>query len=640
MVLPASAQLGPVPLAGQAVQAAGATLARPLAQKLSDQLSVLDFGAACDGKTDDSAAVTAASQSGRRVVVPGGRICNAPSVAQGAMAGVFIGGGQIKGSDGYPRGPQFAAVRLAPNPQVWNASTNAQDNCSGSFQCWARFDYSHTLGAEEYHISGAATLGQPAHNYETMPGTSPHTLLMDSSSGWNQSHNSNDGRTGAMAYGGVFQNNGAGDFGVFGAHIQCSGYLPPGDGNTTPGPDGSIVNGYTDWLAVPGCGFIGATLDAYNPGQYLQIGEFPVEDNGNDVSAIGWEEGYRRTATTAKLNNRWIHELTTCNAGLIYTLPCDAHTLLGGSWFLGYATIGATVTAPVAMSANQKITLNGNVGSSVYAEGNPPLKYNLGGDWLTSDGSGVVLAQNGSTAVRLYNNPGAVNYIQIAGSVAGSALTINAAGADSQIPLVFNDKGGAGVVVESNGSIAMGVVSAAGSTGYLHVTAGTAGSALLLQDYSSANQDMALGAAGTGLVRINSAVPGAADSSTAVATTAFTQAAAKTAVMAATGNRYKILNVGSGAAITVPVPSGVLNQMIVEIEPNAATIASMVLTMPAGSAIPDGFVVHFICSATITSFTLSGNTGQTVLGGPSSIGPGTPVAFMWDAALADWIAYR
>ena len=95
---PVGAQLGPVPLAGQAGRANGATAVRPLAQKLSDQLSILDFGAVCDGKTNDSAAITAAGASGRRIVVPSGVTCNAPSVAQSAMQGVFIGGGQIKGT--------------------------------------------------------------------------------------------------------------------------------------------------------------------------------------------------------------------------------------------------------------------------------------------------------------------------------------------------------------------------------------------------------------------------------------------------------------------------------------------------------------------------------------------------------------
>ena len=634
-VAAAHAQLGPVPLAGQAVTPSGAAASRPLAQKLADQFSLQDFGAACDGATDDSNAVRAAGQSGRRVIVPSGVVCNAPSVPQATMQGVFVGGGQIRGSDGNPRGPQFGAVRSPPNPQAWNQANSAQDNCSGGFPCWAKFDYSHTLSAEEFHVSGPATLGQPLHGYEGMPGTNAHTLLIDNTSGWNQSHNSNDGRTGASAYSVVLQHNGGGDYGVFGAQLLCNGQVGPGDGN--PG-------GYTDWLAVPACGFQGGNISALSPHQYLQMQEFHISDFGNDVSAIGSVMGYSRTSTTPPaLNNRWINELTTCNLPgqrVANSVACDAAYVVGGQWLIGLDFAGYPggndIKAAVAMMANQKITLNS---SNLDGEGNPSLT-NFGGDWITDDGNSIVLAQNNSSVVRVFNPPNAVNGWQLAGSVAGNAITLGATGSDAAIPVLVSDKGGAGVITLSNGSIAMRVASAATSTGYLNVAAGTATSPLMVQNYSLASQDLAIGAAGAGLVRIVGTVPAAADASSAVATTAFTQAAVKAAVSATIGNRYKIAGVGSGAVITVPVPAGVIDQMIVEVVPTSPTIATMALTMPASASIPDGFIVHFVTTGTITLFTLSGNAGQTVLGAPGTIGPATPVAFMWDSALANWIALR
>ena len=646
--MPALAQLGPVPLAGQAVRPLGAIAARPLAQKLSDQLSLLDFGAACDGTTDDSNAVIAAGQSGRRVIVPGGVVCNAPSVAQATMQGIFLGGGKIKGADGNPRGPQYGAVRAPPNPSAWDQVNSAEDNCAAGFPCWAKFDYSHTLSAEEFHVSGAATTGQPLHGYEGMPGTNAHTLLMDSLSGWNQSHNSNDGRTGVSAYNVVLQTgdgyaSGAGDTGVYGAQLLCAGAHPPGDGNTTPGPNG-IIHGYTDWLAVPNCGFMGGNLTALSPGQYMQVAEFHTHDNGNDSSAIGTVSGYLRTSPTAQINNRWIHELTTCNLPgerVAGGLPCDAAYVVGGQWNIGLSFAGLPnagfqqIPTAIAMMANQKITLNSY---NTDGEGNPS-KTTLGGDWITDDGFSVILAQNGSPAMRVFNTPGAVNSWQLSGSTTGNAVSLDAVGADAGIPVLLSDKGGGGVITFSNGSIAMRVGSAATSTGYLNVAAGTATTPLMLSDYSLSNQDFDLGAAGTGLVRLIGALPANTDASNAVATTAVAQAAAKSAVGAMIGNRYKIVNVGPGATIPLPVPAGVIDQMIVEIEPNPSTIASMALTMPVTSAIPDGFIVHFVCTGTITSFALSG-TGQTVVGAPGTISPTTPVAFMWDSALADWLPFR
>ncbi len=644
---PAFAQLGPVPLAGLSVQPQGAAISRPLAQKLSDQLSVLDFGAACDGKTDDSSAVMAAGKSGTRVTVPGGLVCNAPNVAQGALTGSFAGGGKIRTNVGNPagpyslRGPQFSSITAPPNPQAWDQMNSAQDNCSAGFPCWANYDYSHTFSAEEFHVSGAATLGQPVHGYEGMPGTNAHQLFMDSSSGANYSHNSNDGRTGVGAYNVVLQTSGGGDTGVYGAQLLCGGHTPPGDGNTIAGPNG-IINGYTDWLGVPNCGFQGGNISAIAPGQYLQMQEFHLSDQGNDVSAIGSVMGYDRTATTAKINNRWIHSLATCNlAPAANAIPCDAAYVVGGEWLFGMDFAGfpggPMVQVPVAMMANQKITLNSFNNDS---EGNP-AKTVLGGDWITDDGTGVVVAQNGASAARFVNNPSAVNYWQITGSASpGNPVTAVATGSDAAIPILFSDKGGAGVLFQSNGSLALRVASSVASAGYLNVAAGAAGSPLTIADYSLANQDLALAAAGTGVVRLLGTTPAAADSSNAAATTGFVQTTAKTAVSAMNANRYKILNVGAGAAIPLPVPAGVISEMVVEIQPNSPTIGSMTLTMPASSAIPDGFIVHFITTGTITNFTVPGNSGQTVLGAPGTISPSTPVAFMWDSALTDWIAFR
>ncbi len=422
-----------------------------------------DYHAACDGVTDDSDAVVAAGASGLHIVVPDGTVCFAPRVTQSAMQGTFVGGGKIRTNVGNPagpygtRGPQFGSVLAPPNPGVWNQAASAEDNCAAGFVCWGNWDYSHVFSAEEFHISGVGTLGQPAHNYESMPGTQAHNLFIDNASGWNQSHNSNDGRTGSGAYSTLLQQNGGGDFGVFGAHIQCAGKVGPGDGNTAAGPGGIILvppngpTGYTDWLAVPECGFIGATEDALAPGQYLQIGEYAIADNGNDVTAIGQVRGYSRTATTALINNRWNDALITCNLGG-GTIPCDAVNAIGGQWVIGDDYIGAGVVAPIAMSAGQKITLNGSPGASSFPEGAPQGKSNLGGDYLTDDGYSVLLGHNGTTALRLANPASAVNWWVMGGSTAGNAVTLSPQGSDTTVPLLLADKGGAGIIVQSGAS--------------------------------------------------------------------------------------------------------------------------------------------------------------------------------------------
>lgn len=387
-------------------------------------------------------------------------------------------------------------------------------------------------------------------------------------------------------------------------------------------------------------------MNALAPAQYMQIGEYAVHDNGNDVSAIGSVTGYVRSSTTPpKLNNRWIHELTTCNLPNqrpVGAIPCDAAYVIGGQWligldFAGSSTVGQqAVQYPMSMMAGQKISLNDYNNDS---EGNPG-KTTFGGDWISDDGSAIVLAQNSNVTARIYSAPNAVNGWQFTGSTTGNAVTLGPIGADAAVTTVLSDKGGGGIVMLSNGAFAMRAGAAANANGFLNVSAGTPTAALALQDYSLGNQDVTIGAAGTGMVRLVGTTPAAADTSNAVATTAFTQSAAKAVVSAMIGNRYKIAGVGSGAVLALAVPAGVVDQMIVEIVPTQATIATMSLTMPATAAIPDGFIMHFIATGTITSFTLAGNTGQTVLGAPGSISPASPVAFMWDSALSDWIQFR
>ena len=622
---PAFAQLGPVPLAGQAIKPQAGTAARPLSQKLSDHLSLQDFGAVCNGVTDDSAAIRTGAATGLRLEIPSGVVCNGASIPQYTTFGNFVGPGQIKDLSGYLRGPVSGGVSAPPNSQAWNQSTSAADNCGASFGCWAKFDYSHALSAEEYFINGATTLGQPVHGYEYMPGAVPHMLFFNNSSGWNNSLTGNDGRTMAAGNRVIMQQNGGGDMSAYEAEIACGGMVK--------GPGGLA---YTDWLAVPACGYQGGDISATQPDQYMQMQEWHFADQGNDVAVVGSTMGYTRNSTTAPgLNNRWVDQLSTCNLFPVTgSLPCDAQHVVSGMWRIGldFAEIDTHITAPIAMQAGQMITLNS---AGTDGEGNPS-KANLGGDWMVDDGSGIVFAQNGATALRLANPAHAVNGWQFGGSISGNAIVIGPTGTDAAIPVIMSDKGGLGVLFQSNGAIAMKVSAATGASSFLNVSAGTTSAPLTLQAYGAGNQDLGLAAANSGLVRLTGVVPATGDASTAVPTTSFV----RSTVSAMTANRYKIANVGAGASITLPVPAGVINEMVVEIVPNAATIANMTLTMPPTASVPDGFIAHFISTGTITTFAINANASQTVLGTPGTISQTTPFALMWDAALAEWIQFR
>ena len=485
---PVRAQLGPAPIGSQAVTPAGATAPRTLTQKLSDQLSLLDFGAVCDGHTDDSAAIQTAGASGRRIQIPAGLICNGASVAQSLPFGLFVGPGQVLDTSGNHRGPQSSGVTTAPNPTAWNSTTNTNANCVAGFPCWANYDYSHALSAEEFVIgdsNGGHTLGQPLHGYEYMPGAYPHAVFFTNGSGWNNSLTGNDGRTAAVYQRDVAQQNGAGDMILNEAEILCSGHAQTGT---------------TDWLAVPGCSWEAGDITALTASQYLQHSEWHFADNGNDVAAIGRVMGYNRTAATANLNNHWVNDLVSCTG----TVACDAAYEVTGKWRIGldFTEIGTAVTAPLAMQASQKIYLNGTAGDPL-GEGNPG-KTVLGNDWITDDGSDLVLAQNGATVLRASSVTNGVNNWHMSGNSTGGFLYLSAEGSDGSIPIALQDKGGGGIAFVSNGDVVLDASAASGSTSYLQIGPGGAGQPYTLQVLSTAGAaDMVLKGSGTGAVHVS-----------------------------------------------------------------------------------------------------------------------------------------
>jgi hypothetical protein len=66
----------------------------------------------------------------------------------------------------------------------------------------------------------------------------------------------------------------------------------------------------------------------------------------------------------------------------------------------------------------------------------------------------------------------------------------------------------------------------------------------------------------------------------------------------------------------------------------SATLASGTITMPATPV--DGQIARVLSSQTVTSLTVSPNSGQSISGAPSTIGPTTPFAMIYDLASATW----
>ncbi len=442
---PAWAQLGPVPLSGLSVQATGATASRPLAGKLSDQLSVLDFGAACDGVTDDSAAVAAAAASGRHVAIPDGRVCNAPGAAQPlAPFGAFTGPGKVLDASGTPRGPMASGVTANPNPASWNPATNQNDGCTASFQCWGKWDYAHVFDAEEFFIAdsnGGHTLGQPAHGYQYMPGAIPHQAFFSNSSGWNQSATANDGRTGAAFNRLVAQQNGQGDMILNEGELLCAG---------TPTAAGGAAT--TDWLANPGCSWEAGDITALAPNQYLQHSEWHFNDAGYDVAAVGRAMGYSRSASFAGIGT---FQGSTTAGSTVVSVPNGTLAKLAA----GQSVAGAGIPAGASIaSLNSQYSAVILSAAATATASNVPLRVTFTGS--TTAGSASLLASSvtGLAVGQTITGPGIPAGTTVA-AISGKTLTLSAAASATAGNAVFSyaqDSNNRWVndVVTCNGSVA------------------------------------------------------------------------------------------------------------------------------------------------------------------------------------------
>jgi hypothetical protein len=68
----------------------------------------------------------------------------------------------------------------------------------------------------------------------------------------------------------------------------------------------------------------------------------------------------------------------------------------------------------------------------------------------------------------------------------------------------------------------------------------------------------------------------------------------------------------------------------------AGTLAAGTITMPAAPS--DGMTITFSSTQQITALTLSGNTGQTVVGGPTQLIANQPLSFIYRSTNTTWYA--
>ncbi len=274
------------------VTPAGGTSSRTIPVITGETLSLQSLGAVCDGTTDDSAAVTAALATNKRIAIPGviTTICNAPSISSSALMGAILSGpGRIKTSDGKLRGSIIVEINSAPSSSA-GINTSVVNAFNGDTSKVARPPI-------EVRITGALTAGNPSSpNYVLQPEISADMIVGFNSSGVQTGTSGRPfGRTGIALRYTAGTNSGLGDFVMNWVACTVSGSKP----------------GMTTWVGGSECGGLAGSVAAGVDNAYLQpIGDLDCNDNGFDVSCIGVTMVMNRTNDTAALGNPWVgHEI-------------------------------------------------------------------------------------------------------------------------------------------------------------------------------------------------------------------------------------------------------------------------------------------------------------------------------------------
>jgi hypothetical protein len=292
------------------------------------------FGAVCNGSTDDATAVAAAMAAFVPIYIGPGLTCKV-STASAALAGRIFGeGGQLKDGSGNQRGYFFSAITAN------KAYTASNEN---SLETAFNGDFSGVSFAVEHRITGAATLTQPVSNYVYSPWAYPHYTNMFNSSGWNQSTSTDvGGRTAALAYRTVLNHTGLGDGFAYNGEITVSGLKP----------------GATSWLANGAGGIANGDVFAGASGVHLNPMEIHNIDNGFDVAAHGYISSAFRSNNTGALGVYWSNFISQSFG----TKPIEAVLIAQGLHLVGIDLTAITFsgTNPIAFAAppNSRVCLN------------------------------------------------------------------------------------------------------------------------------------------------------------------------------------------------------------------------------------------------------------------------------------------
>lgn len=367
------------------IQDESGAVVRTVQSKLRDFVSLTDLGGVGDDATNNNSAVTDAAAAGIPIATPPGTYRT--TLASPAITANLRGPGQVKDVNGNKRAPIFTAITAAP------AALGGYDSPETAFNG----DLRKSPGAEEYRITGAATLGQPATAYRYTPEASPHWLYVYNESGHNQSTSGNDGRTAATAYRTHMFQAGQGDAMCYNGTVFVTGAKP----------------GSTHFLANPAGSLFAGDVQAGANGVYLNPYETFCTDGGFDAACVGNVNNLERTIATGAKAVWWggYRVQSKGSAAVDNMLSGVGKFIVGLDLAMGALDFGADKAA-ISLKADDRIYLNNAAAASgglsddcrTTTFNNDYISYASSISGILVAVAGVPVAQFGSAQTTLTND--------------------------------------------------------------------------------------------------------------------------------------------------------------------------------------------------------------------------------------------
>jgi len=408
------------------LQSGTGAVTRTWQSKTADLPSLKDFGAVCDGVTNDATAVSNAVGAFSSVLATGaasstGTKCKVSTAAASLTGKLFGWNTQLVDGSSNQRGYFFSAV--SANQAYTATNENGVDTAFNGNFTGGQF-------VVEHRITGAATLTQPTSGYVFSPWAYPHYTFLYNESGFNNGTADNVGRTAAVGNRIKVYNHGQGDVVAF----NCSAFV-----DTTRA-------GATNFLANPAVGCFAGDVFAGANGVYLNPFEVQLNDSGFDVAGITVVSNLNRTVNTGALGVGWgfLRGQSVGSKALDFGLSITG-PVVNGIDFTQVTFSAAQVAA--ALPANSRVYWNATSGGA--------FTVTPGNIWATYNSANTALEfvlNNSSPTLQLAATGTNVNFVKITAVATGNSPAVEAVGGDANIQFMFASKGASPIIFRTQGT--------------------------------------------------------------------------------------------------------------------------------------------------------------------------------------------